>query len=86
MQQQMYHIPQTPVLGAHAMHGGAAQQHQSPPTPLSVELVREQLRLARNQQSMESNPEMMRQRSLYIMDLEAKLAQHRHERSARRYR
>eukprot|EP00965_Chrysotila_dentata_P165450 5463783-Pleurochrysis_carterae.AAC.1 len=60
-------------------------QPPSPPTPWSIEQVKEQLNLARNQQSMESNPDMMRQRQIYIMGLEATIGQYRNERRRQRF-
>eukprot|EP00965_Chrysotila_dentata_P022949 760566-Pleurochrysis_carterae.AAC.5 len=47
----------------------------SPLTPLSVRELRQQLRRARNAQSLETSTEVMRQRQLYIMDLETQVEQ-----------
>eukprot|EP00965_Chrysotila_dentata_P200804 6180191-Pleurochrysis_carterae.AAC.1 len=49
-----------------------------PVTPPSIEQARDQLRRARNQQTVETNPEMMKQRQLFILDLESKIKEHKY--------
>eukprot|EP00965_Chrysotila_dentata_P142656 4715170-Pleurochrysis_carterae.AAC.1 len=75
--------PRTPTCPTSSM--SRAAQQDSPPAPWSIEQIKEQLNLARNQQSVETNPDMMRQRQIYIMDLEAKVSRYRNKRRHQRF-
>eukprot|EP00965_Chrysotila_dentata_P002677 87489-Pleurochrysis_carterae.AAC.1 len=79
------HVPpavqmQTPYI-QQMMPGGTAThsmqqrvlQPMSPPTPVGIKEIKHQLRRARNAQSLETSADVMRQRQLYIMDLESQL-------------
>eukprot|EP00965_Chrysotila_dentata_P128575 4250040-Pleurochrysis_carterae.AAC.1 len=80
-------MPSTPTR-----HPGSSlyppSQRQSPlqPTPMSIVEIREPLRRARNQQLVETDAAMMRQRSLLIMDLASEIMKDRNERMRKRGR
>eukprot|EP00965_Chrysotila_dentata_P251690 6210212-Pleurochrysis_carterae.AAC.1 len=63
---------------------GLATDSDLPLTPLNMKQVKEQIRRARDQQIYEQDPAMMRQRHVYILDLEAEVNRDRKERRRRR--
>eukprot|EP00965_Chrysotila_dentata_P127704 4222679-Pleurochrysis_carterae.AAC.2 len=85
--------PQQQVLHPHSaapissfqgfMHLVPPRSVLPPNTPTSLRQLRDQLCTAHSEQSLEINSDMMRQRQLYTMDIEAKPNQHDYDRRVR---